>query len=451
MKKVYTLVIFFSFATCLSVFAQEKKRVGVLPFTNKSGKKYGWLSEGFASTMTEALSQIQSIYLVDRAQVNSVIKKGKYTSDQLFSSQGAYEIGNQLGLDYVILGAFRIQNNNLDAILFLADAKKKGEYIEACSFNSVKSMASMWQVYEELVETICKTACFNVTITAEEMKKIKSITGNTQKVSAYEYYIKGRKEHLTFSVKGYEKANAYYDSALAIDPNYALAYGARGEATAFWGYQKEINAEEFKYMYDNAFKDVQKALTISGNIGSIHRNMATTYQMLRRFEDAKQSAKKAIELNGNDAEAWYMLWRASDDWNDVNSPSIQKAITISPYLPVANLQLGNQYMDQKQFDKAEEYYKRALTGNDEFELAWANLGNLYVTMKRYEDAVTALKRAIELKPQYAYALYSLGLAYWYLENWTEVINAWEECLKVDPNHELAKKWLPAAKEKLTGK
>lgn len=446
-----TIVILLSLGIGISLTAQEKKRVGVLPFTNKSGKKYGWLPEGFATTMTEALSQIQSIYLVDRAQVNSVIKKGKFTSEQLFSSQGAYEIGKQLQLDYVILGAFRVQNNNLDAIMFLADAKKKGEYVEACSFNTVKPMASMWQVYEELVETVCKTACFNVTITADELKKIKSITGNTQKVSAYEYYIKGRKEHLTFSVKGYEKANAYYDSALAIDPNYALAYGARGEATAFWGYQKEINAENYKHMYDNAYKDVQKALTISGDIGSIHRNMATTYQMLRRFDDAKKSAQKAIELNGNDAEAWYMLWRASDDWNDVNSPSIQKAITISPYLPVANLQLGNQYMDQKNYEKSEEFYKRALTGNDEFELAWANLGNLYFTMKRYDDAVVALKRAIELKPQYAYALYTLGLVYWYQEKWQDVVNAWEECLKVDPNHDQAKQWLPKAKEKLTGK
>jgi superkiller protein 3 len=173
--------------------------------------------------------------------------------------------------------------------------------------------------------------------------------------------------------------------------------------------------------------------------------------MLRRFDDAKKSAQKAIELNGNDAEAWYMLWRASDDWNDVNSPSIQKAITISPYLPVANLQLGNQYMDQKNYEKSEEFYKRALTGNDEFELAWANLGNLYFTMKRYDDAVAALKRAIELKPQYAYALYTLGLVYWYQEKWQDVVNAWEECLKVDPNHDQAKQWLPKAKEKLTGK
>ncbi len=451
MKKALIFGIILCYAFNLSLFAQEKKRVGVLPFTNKSGKKYAWLSEGFATTMTEALSQIQSIYLVDRAQVNSVIKKGKYTSDQLFTSQGAFEVGKELGLDYVILGAFRVNKGELDAILFLADAKKKGEYVEACSENSIKPMTSMWQVYEDLVNAVCKTACFNVTITADELKKIKSITGNTQKVSAYEYYIKGRKEHLTFSVKGYEKANLYYDSALTVDPNYALAYGARGEATAFWGYQKEINGEEYKYMYDNAYKDVQKAISLSGNIASIQRNMATTYQMLRRFDDAKNSAQKAIELNGNDAEAWYMLWRASNDWNDPNSPSIQKAITISPYLPVANLQLGNLYMDNKEYEKAEEYYKRALTGNDEFELAHANMGNLYFVMKRYDDATISLKRSIELKPQYAYALYTLGLVYWYQEKWQDVVNAWEECLKVDPNHELAKKWLPSAREKLSGK
>lgn len=450
MRKTLLFSLMISLLGAGMMHAQEKKRVGVLPFTNKAGKKYAWLSEGFATTLTEALSQIQSIYLVDRAQVNSVIKKGKYTSEQLFSAQGAYEIGKALGLDYIILGAYRVNQGQLDAIIFLADARKKGEYIEACSFNSIKPLSSMWLVYEDMINAVCKTSCFNVTITADEMTKIKAITGNTQKVTAYEYYIKGRKEHLTFSVKGYEKAIMYYDSALTIDPNYALALGAKGEAQAFWGYQKEINAEEYKYMYDQAYKNVQKALSISPNIGSIYRNMATTYQMLRRFDDARQSALKATELNANDAEAWYMLWRASNDWNDPNSPSILRALTISPYLPTANLQLGNMYMEKGDFNKAEEYYLRALTGNDEFELAHANLGNLYISMKNYDAAIASLKRALELKPQYAYALYTLGLAYWYKAQWQDVVNAWEECLRVDPNYELAKKWLPSAKEKLAG-
>lgn len=495
---IYFLLVVFA-AGLFSTNAQEKKRVGVLPFLNKSAKKYNWISEGFATTLTEALSQIQSIYLVDRGLVNGVIKKGQYTADTLFTSQGAYEIGQKLNLDYVIIGAYRASKDNLDAILFLADAKKKGSYVKACSFNSVKPMSSMWQVYDELINSVCKTECFNVPISDDELKRIKAITENTQQVMAYEYYIKGRKEHLTFSVKGYEKAVKYYDSALTIDPKYSLAMGAKGEALAFWGYQKELNGEEYKSMYDNAYDNVQKALRISSNIGALHRNMATTYQMLRKFDEANTSAKRAIDLNNNDAEAWYMYWRSGPNWENPQANEIIRALEISPYLPVAHLTLGNHYYNIKDYPTAEDHYKKALVGNNEYELAHANLGNMYGLLKRYDEAIASFNRAIEIKPQYEFAwsglgwvyelqaeefkkagdvtnanikynealsayqkaaeinpkkaanFYSIGLMYWRLENWQGVVDAWEKCLKLDPNHESANQWLPKAKEKLKGK
>lgn len=436
--------------TTMSALAQEKKRIAVLPFKNKGGKeKHAWLSEGFSTTLTDGLQQIQSIYVVDRNQVNSVVKKAGYSNDDLFTSKAAYEIGRTLGLDYVIIGAYNMRGkDSIDCFAIVVDGKKEGEYIKTCSPRSVKPLANLWQVYDKMIDAVCKSECFNVTVTANEQKQIKAITANTENVSAYEYYIKGRREHLTYSVKGYENAIALYDKALELDPNYALALGAKGEAEAFWGYQRELNGEEYSSMYDRAFKNVQKGLTLAPTIGSIHRNMATTYQMLRRFEDANQEARKAVELNPNDAEGWYQLWRSYS--TDVNASEIKRALEISPYLSVANLTVGNSYLDIKDYVKAEEFYKRALIGNEEYELAHANLGNLYFTLQRYEEAVTHLKRAIEIKPRYAYALYMLGLVYWYQSRWADVIDAWERCLQVDPNHSEALEWLPQAKAKLQG-
>lgn len=407
----------FSVALCACILAsglvaqEKKKRIGVLPFKNKGGKEqYQWLSEGFATTLTEALQQIQGIYVVDRQQAYSVIKKNKYTNDQLFTSETAYDIAQQLGLDYVIIGAFEITKGNINSIAIVASGTKRGDYVKKCLINPIKPMKKLWLVYDELIDGVSKTECFNVPISAEELKQIKRITANTENVSAYEYYIKGRKEHLTYSVKGYEAAIGWYKKALEIDPNYSLAMGATGEALAFWGYQKELNGEVYKPMYDEALSNVQKALTISPNIGSIHRNMATTFQMLRRFEDAKASARKAVDLNQNDAEAWYQLWRSTYG-SKPGDPEIEKALEISPYLPVANLTLGNAFLDQKDYPKAEEYYKRCIVGNDDYELAHANLGNLYASTDRFDEAIYHLSRAIELKPRYAYALGVLGWVY----------------------------------------
>lgn len=453
MKKIATLATALAVVMLLSTLtatAQVKKRIAVLPFKNKGGKeKHAWLSEGFSTTLTDGLQQIQAIYVVDRNQVNSVVKKAGYSNDDLFTSKAAYEIGRQLGLDYVIIGAYNMRGkDSIDCFAIVVDGRKEGEYIKTCSPRSVKPMANLWQVYDKMIDAVCKTECFNVTVTANEQKQIKAITANTENVSAYEYYIKGRKEHLKYSVMGYEKAIGWYDKALELDPNYALALGAKGEAEAFWGYQMELNSEDYKPMYDRALANVQKALGISPTIGSIHRNMATTYQMLRRFDDANSEAKKAVDLNPNDAEGWYQLWRSYS--TDVNATEIQKALEISPYLSVANLTVGNAYMDNKDYVKAEEYYKKSLVGNEDYELAHANMGNLYFTLQRYDEAIYHLKRSLEIKPKYAYSLYMLGLVYWYQSKWADVIDAWEKCLQVDPSHQQALEWLPQARQKLAG-
>jgi len=86
-------------------------------------------------------------------------------------------------------------------------------------------------------------------------------------------------------------------------------------------------------------------------------------------------------------------------------------LELSPYLPVANLTLGNYYLDTKEYDKAEEYYKKCLIGNDDYELAHANLGNLYASTNRLDEAIEHLTRATELKPRYSYALGLLGWVY----------------------------------------
>ncbi len=494
MKKIGMTCVACILLLTLSVTAQNKKRIAVLPFKNKGGlEKSAWLSEGFATTLTEGLQQIQAIYVVDRNQVNSVIKKGKYSNDDLFTSKGAYEIGKKLGLDYVIIGAFSITKGTINSIAIVVDAKKEGEYIQSCSPNLVKPMASLWQIYDELIDVVCKAACFNVKVTAGEVKQIKDITQNTQNVSAYEYYIKGRKEHLKYSLKAYGDAISLYDKALELDPNYALALGAKGEAEAYSGYQKETNGEEYKYLYESAEKHVQKALTVSPNIASIHTNMATTYQNLLRFDDAVVEASKAVGLNPNDAEAWYRLWSAKGAGADAEE--IKKALTISPYLPIANLSLGNAYSKDKNYDKAIEYYKRALIGNDEYELAHVNIGRVYIILKNYDDAIVSLKRTMEIKPNYAFAWERLGYAYemqgnalkktdearaaakynesltayqraveinpkdafnhnsvaWGYSNlgrWADALSEWQQALRLDPTLEEAKKQIEVAKKQL---
>lgn len=67
--------------------------------------------------------------------------------------------------------------------------------------------------------------------------------------------------------------------------------------------------------------------------------------------------------------------------------------------PLAYLYTGNVYFTLKNYEKAEEYYKRAIEEDPQNSDAYNNLAWLYYTIgKDLEEAERLVKRAIELNP-----------------------------------------------------
>ncbi|MBI4689901.1 MAG: tetratricopeptide repeat protein [Nitrospirae bacterium] len=71
----------------------------------------------------------------------------------------------------------------------------------------------------------------------------------------------------------------------------------------------------------------------------------------------------------------------------------------SKKLPAAYLYIGNIYFQEKRFDEAELYYKKAIKKDSQNAAAYNNLAWLYYTKKEnLDDAVTLVLKAMELNP-----------------------------------------------------
>jgi tetratricopeptide (TPR) repeat protein len=77
----------------------------------------------------------------------------------------------------------------------------------------------------------------------------------------------------------------------------------------------------------------------------------------------------------------------------------------------ACINLGTIYYNQRDFTRAEEFYRRATDADPEYALAFFDLGNVLDEMQRLDEAIEAYTHAITLVPQYADAHYNLALAY----------------------------------------
>ncbi len=93
---------------------------------------------------------------------------------------------------------------------------------------------------------------------------------------------------------------------------------------------------------------------------------------------------------------------------------------------------GTGYMDQYNFEKAVEEFKKALSIDPDFAIARVNLGIAYYNLREYENALKELKKGLRLKPGQPNALFVLGLVYKATNRIDDAISKFSQVLKLDP-------------------
>jgi tetratricopeptide (TPR) repeat protein len=83
-----------------------------------------------------------------------------------------------------------------------------------------------------------------------------------------------------------------------------------------------------------------------------------------KTDDAIEKLKKAIKLDGDNPQAWCLL---AGIYNGINSdeaiPCYEKTLNLNPKYYLAYRGLGNFYLKRKDFQKAENYYSKAVEVN----------------------------------------------------------------------------------------
>ena len=102
-------------------------------------------------------------------------------------------------------------------------------------------------------------------------------------------------------------------------------------------------------------------------------------------------------------------------------------------------QKGNNAFFTKNFNKAIEYYLKAIELRPNDAHAYNNLGNSYKEIKKYSKAINAFQNAIILKPDYASAHYNLGIVYQKNKNFEIALDSYRKAARL--SHTGIQKWL----------
>ncbi len=121
----------------------------------------------------------------------------------------------------------------------------------------------------------------------------------------------------------------------------------------------------------------------------------------KNIPDALESLKKAIELDGTNPTALYLLGSILNEQNSNDCIQYyEKCVSISQRFYLAYVGLGNYYLKSNQFDKSEIHYSKAIEINPKRSAKiYKNRAYLKEKQKKNSEAKNDLKNYLKLFPK----------------------------------------------------
>src|SRR5262249_43975589 len=118
--------------------------------------------------------------------------------------------------------------------------------------------------------------------------------GPTQSVEAHNAYLQGHFYFQRRSLEDYLEAVSFFDHAIRLDREYALAYAERSEA---WSWIGDLKSEEQKEAWPKATRDAERAVTIEPQLAEAHAALGWVRFFIEwKFADGVRELKRAQQL-----------------------------------------------------------------------------------------------------------------------------------------------------------
>src|SRR2546430_5134403 len=338
--------------------AADQKSIAVLPFVNMSADKNDeYLSDGMTEELINVLSKVPGLRVPGRTSCFAF--KGKNEED-IF-----HKVGDQLHVGTVLEGSVRKAGDKLRVTAQLINVSD-GYHLWSKDYDGdVKDILNFQSnVAEQVVQAL------QVQLGTQAARALaKKPTENPE---AYRLYLLGRYHFAKFTRAGWTNAVHYFEQALQVDPNFALAYCGLADTYGWAGGQIMPGREAWAKEMELA----QKALALDPNLAEAHLAMGTAlYSVLGPYASEKE-LDRAAELN--------------------------------PNLPLIYDQYGWTFSEMGRFNDAIAAEKKALELDPLNTFLNTDLAFFLYWARRYEDAITQIRKTLELDSNNGFAHSILG-------------------------------------------
>ncbi|MGE0128010.1 MAG: protein kinase [Blastocatellales bacterium] len=367
--------------------------VAVLPFANASGDpQMEYLPDGLTESLIGSLSQLPSLRVMARNTVFTY--KGREVDPR--------QVGGDLNVRAVVTGRVRRQGDRLLIRAELVDAtdgaRLWGEEYE-------RPLADIPTVEREITREISEA--LRLRLSGAEQRQIAKRQSDSSE--AYRLYLLGRHLYLQHTPAGYEQALAYFNQAIALDPNYALAHAGVSLVYSTISAQILPPAEAMP----KARQAALTAIRLDETLPEAHNALA----LVRSWGDwdwagAESEYKRAIELNPNFilAITHYCGLLLSQGRFEEALAEARRSQELDPLSFQAHYSLARVYFFARRYEQALSYSRKMVELSPNIATAHAILGLVLSQQGKHEEAISELRRGFDLNRQHSHRAW---LAYGY--------------------------------------
>jgi class 3 adenylate cyclase/TolB-like protein/Flp pilus assembly protein TadD len=344
-----------------------------------------YFADGLTEDIIAALGRFRDLSVSSRGAVFAY--KGKHPTPG--------EVGRDLKVRYVVEGSIRRAPERIRVSVSLTDTNRStvlwSEKYDA-------EPKDIFAVQDQITRRISGALALQVT----GLELARSATKPPNNLEAYDLALRGRGLLSRLTRSANAQARDFFERAIALDPNYAPAYVGLG--------QVDMRAANQGWTQDpgealgRAEKLAQKAITLDDLSSSAHALLGDVAVQFGDYDRALGELKRAIDLNGSDAESYDHLATVLLYEGDI-SGAIAGAELLTQFQPEipdgAAFNLGIAYILADRGADAVRILERTINRNPGPLVTNVMLAAAYAAVGRQEDAERQAERVRQRFPTFS--------------------------------------------------